>query len=143
LLCGYYEGVDERVRQNFVSDEISIGDFVLTGGSLAAMIIVDAVTRLLPGAVGEPLSVANDSFTSGLLDYPSYTRPPDYEGRRVPEVLLSGDHESIRRWRRKEAFKRTVSRRPDLLRRYNLADDDSELLEQAKEELVLEKECND
>ncbi|MDP8246660.1 MAG: tRNA (guanosine(37)-N1)-methyltransferase TrmD [Candidatus Tritonobacter lacicola] len=143
LLCGYYEGVDERVRQNLVSDEISIGDFVLTGGSLAAMVIVDAVTRLLPGAVGEPLSVANDSFTSGLLDYPSYTRPPDYEGRTVPEVLLSGDHESIRRWRRKEAFKRTVSRRPDLLRRYNLADDDSELLEQAKEELVLEKEGDD
>ncbi len=134
MICGYYEGVDERVRQRLISDEISIGDFVLTGGSLAAMVIVDAVTRLLPGAVGEPLSILNDSFTSGLLDYPSYTRPSEYEGMRAPEVLLSGDHDSVRRWRKKEALKKTASRRPDLLRKYNLTDEDRELLKEAMAE---------
>lgn len=136
LLCGYYEGVDERVRALLVSEEISIGDFILTGGSLAAMVVVDAVTRLLPGAVGEPLSVENDSFTSGLLDYPSYTRPPEFEGARVPEVLLSGDHEAIRRWRKKEALKRTAARRPDLLRFYRFTEEERELMEEAAAELA-------
>ena len=135
LLCGYYEGVDERVRLLLVPDEISIGDFVLTGGSLAAMVVVDAVVRLLPGAVGDPLSIVNDSYTSGLLDYPSYTRPPEYAGIRVPEVLLSGDHGSIRRWRRKESLKKTASRRPDLLGKYDLSDEDREILQEAKAEL--------
>lgn len=136
LLCGHYEGVDERVAQGLATDEISIGDYVLTGGELAAMVIVDAVVRLIPGVVGEEESVRQDSFSEGLLDYPQYTRPPEFRGMRVPEVLLSGHHEQIRRWRRKEALRRTLLRRPDLLRKANLTEEDRRLLEEIQRELA-------
>jgi tRNA (guanine37-N1)-methyltransferase len=116
LLCGHYEGVDERVRAHLATDEISIGDFVLTGGELAAMVIVDAVTRLLPGVLA-PGATAEESHTAGLLEYPQYTRPAEFRGWRVPEVLLSGDHGAVARWRRKEALRRTRARRPDLFAR--------------------------
>jgi tRNA (guanine37-N1)-methyltransferase len=115
LICGRYEGVDERVSKALVTDEISIGDYVLSGGEPAALVLVDAVTRLIPGALGSETSAAHDSFSEGLLDYPHYTRPPEFRGMRVPEVLLSGNHELIARWRRREALKRTRRSRPDLL----------------------------
>ncbi len=115
VLCGRYEGVDERVVELLGGDEVSIGDYVLSGGELAAMVIVETVVRLLPGAVGDAESVARDSFSEGLLDYPQYTRPATFRGRAVPEVLLSGHHEAIRRWRAREALRRTFLRRPDLL----------------------------
>jgi tRNA (guanine37-N1)-methyltransferase len=115
LLCGRYEGVDERVRQHLVSDEISIGDYVLTGGELAALIVIDAVTRLLPGALGDPEGADDDSHASGLLEYPHYTRPAEFRGWSVPEILLSGDHARVDRWRREQALQRTWQRRPDLL----------------------------
>jgi tRNA (guanine37-N1)-methyltransferase len=114
VVCGHYEGVDERVVEAEVDEEISIGDYVLTGGELAAMVVIDAVTRLVPGVI-EPDSLAQESHTEGLLEGPHYTRPPEHEGRRVPGVLLSGDHAAIARWRRGEAIRRTVERRPDLL----------------------------
>ncbi|MDR7435126.1 MAG: tRNA (guanosine(37)-N1)-methyltransferase TrmD [Armatimonadota bacterium] len=136
LLCGHYEGVDERVALGLATDEISIGDYVLTGGELAAMVIVDAVVRLIPGVVGEEESVRQDSFSEGLLDYPHYTRPPEFRGMRVPEVLLSGHHEAIRRWRRKEALRRTLLRRPDLLNRANLTEEDRRFLEEIRRELA-------
>jgi len=116
LICGRYEGVDERVRAHLATDEISIGDYVLTGGELATLVIVDAVTRLLPGVLASG-STEEESHTAGLLEYPHYTRPPDFRGWRVPDVLLSGDHEAVARWRRKEALQRTLARRPDLLAR--------------------------
>ncbi len=116
LVCGHYEGVDERVIETDVDEELSIGDYVLTGGELAAMIVVDAVARLIGGVI-DPQSLAHESHTEGLLEGPQYTRPPEYEGRRVPAVLLSGDHAAIARWRRGEAVRRTVERRPDLLDR--------------------------
>jgi tRNA (guanine37-N1)-methyltransferase len=115
LLCGRYEGIDERVREHVATEEISIGDYVLSGGELPALVVVDAVSRLVPGVVGDDQSVEADSFTRGLLDYPHYTRPADYRGLRVPEVLTSGHHEEIRKWRRREALRRTAERRPDLL----------------------------
>ena len=115
LLCGHYEGVDERVRQHLADDEISLGDFVMTGGEPAAMAIVDAVVRLLPGALGDPQSAQGDSFAAGLLQHPQYTRPPEYRGWRVPEVLLSGDHGAVARWRRRRSIQHTARRRPDLL----------------------------
>jgi tRNA (guanine37-N1)-methyltransferase len=115
LICGRYEGFDERIRQHLATDEISLGDFVLTGGELAALAIVDAVTRLLPGALGDPTGAEDDSFQMGLLEYPHYTRPPEFRGWTVPEPLLSGDHARIARWRRDEALRRTFLRRPDLL----------------------------
>jgi tRNA (guanine37-N1)-methyltransferase len=115
LLCGHYEGVDERVRTQLVDEELSIGDYVLTGGELAAMVVLDAVVRLLPGVLGDPTGTARESFAAGRLDYPQYTRPADFRGWRVPEVLLSGDHGRIAEWRRREALRRTVARRPDLL----------------------------
>ncbi len=115
LLCGHYEGVDERVRAELVDDELSIGDYVLTGGELAAMVVLDAVVRLLPGVLGDPSGAAQESFAAGRLDYPQYTRPAEFRGWRVPEVLLSGDHGRIGRWRRREALRRTLARRPDLL----------------------------
>jgi len=116
LLCGHYEGVDERVRTQLVDEEVSIGDYVLTGGELPAMVVLDAVIRLLPGVLGNPSGAARESFAAGRLDYPQYTRPADFRGWRVPEVLLSGDHGRIAEWRRREALRRTVARRPDLLR---------------------------
>jgi tRNA (guanine37-N1)-methyltransferase len=115
LLCGRYEGIDERVREHVATEEISIGDYVLSGGELPALVVVDAVSRLVPGVVGDDQSVEADSFTRGLLDYPHYTRPAEYRGLRVPEVLTSGHHEEIRKWRRREALRRTAERRPDLL----------------------------
>lgn len=128
LLCGRYEGIDERVREALATDEVSIGDYVLSGGEIPALVVVDAVARLVPGVVGDEQSVTADSFTRGLLDYPHYTRPADFEGRRVPDVLLSGHHEEIRRWRRDMALKRTVDRRPELLQDAALDADERELL---------------
>ncbi len=115
LLCGRYEGVDERVREHLVTDEISIGDYVLTGGELPALILIDAVTRLLPGALGDPDGAQDDSHASGLLEYPHYTRPVEFRGWGVPPVLLSGNHAQIARWRREQSLRRTLQRRPDLL----------------------------
>lgn len=116
LLCGRYEGVDERVAMHLADEELSIGDYVLAGGEVAALVVVEAVSRLVPGVVGEPESVVQDSFEEGLLDHPHYTRPADFRGHAVPDVLLSGDHAAIERWRRDEAARRTRERRPDLLR---------------------------
>jgi tRNA (guanine37-N1)-methyltransferase len=116
LICGHYEGVDERVRTHLVTREISIGDYVLTGGELSAMVIVDAVSRLVPGVLGNCESASADSFSMGLLEYPHYTRPAAYRGWEVPEVLLSGNHREIEAWRRREALLRTRKRRPDLLK---------------------------
>jgi tRNA (guanine37-N1)-methyltransferase len=115
LLCGRYEGVDERVAAHLVDEEISIGDYVLAGGEAAALVVVDALARLLPGVVGEPDSIEQESFEDGLLDHPQYTRPAEFRGHSVPDVLLSGDHAAIDRWRREEAKRRTEERRPDLL----------------------------
>lgn len=115
ILCGHYEGVDERALSLFVDEEISVGDFVLTGGELPAAVIVDAVVRLLPGVLGSAESAAQDSFSDGLLEYPQYTRPPEFAGLQVPEVLLSGHHEKIATWRRQQSLRRTWERRPDLL----------------------------
>jgi len=120
LICGRYEGVDERVREHLVTDEISIGDYVLTGGELAALVIIDAVARLRPGALGDPDATADDSHAEGLLEYPHYTRPPEFRGWRVPDVLLSGHHAEIDRWRRQQSLRRTARRRPDLLARISL-----------------------
>lgn len=128
LLCGRYEGVDERVRQHLVTDEISIGDYVLTGGELAALVVIDAVTRLLPGALGDPFGALDDSHASGLLEYPQYTRPPVFRGWQVPQVLISGDHARIERWRREQSLLRTHLRRPDLLSKVTLSDADREFL---------------
>ena len=116
LLCGHYEGIDERVREHLIDEEISIGDFVLTGGELAAMVIIDAVARLLPGTLGNKDSSSDESFSDRLLEYPQYTRPADYKGMRVPEVLLSGDHEKIKEWRKTESLKITKRKRPDLIK---------------------------
>lgn len=120
IICGRYEGVDERVADALVTDEISIGDYVLTGGELPALVVVDAVVRLVPGVVGDEASVAADSFADGLLDYPHYTRPAEFRGMKVPDVLLSGHHAEIERWRRAEQLRRTEERRPDLVRRQEL-----------------------
>lgn len=134
LICGRYEGVDERVGRYLAEEELSIGDYVLSGGELAALVVVDAVVRLLPGALGEPNSVTEESFSEALLEYPQYTRPRDFRGYTVPEVLLSGNHEAIRRWRRKEALRRTRARRPDLLDRCHLTAEDLRLLKEIEEE---------
>ncbi len=128
LLCGRYEGVDERVREHLVTDEISIGDYVLTGGELPALILIDSITRLIPGALGDPDGAQDDSFASGLLEYPHYTRPAEFRGWRVPEVLLSGNHAEIARWRRQQALYRTWKRRPDLLEKAELSESDRRFL---------------
>jgi len=130
ILCGHYEGIDERVRIGLVARELSIGDYVLTGGELAAMVIVDALARFVPGVVGDNASVAVDSFAGGLLDYPHYTRPAEFRGLGVPEVLLSGDHEAVRRWRHAERLRRTLTRRPDLFKAAALSEEDRRLLEE-------------
>jgi tRNA (guanine37-N1)-methyltransferase len=135
LLCGRYEGVDERVRQHLVSDEISIGDYVLTGGELPALVVIDALTRLIPGALGDPTGALEDSHAAGLLEHPQYTRPSDFRGWTVPEVLLSGDHARIARWRRQQALQRTWERRPDLLARAALTEEDQKFLERLKSEV--------
>lgn len=128
LICGRYEGVDERVRQYLATDEISIGDYVLTGGELPALILIDAVVRLLPGALGDPDGALDDSHASGLLEYPHYTRPPEFRGWHVPEVLLSGDHGKIAKWRRGQSLLRTLERRPDLLKDAPLSEADRKFL---------------
>jgi tRNA (guanine37-N1)-methyltransferase len=132
LICGRYEGVDERVREHLVTDEISIGDYVLGGGELAAMVIVDAMVRLLPGVLGSEASPLDDSYTTGLLEYPQYTRPDVYRGWSVPEVLLSGDHAQIAKWRREQAILRTLKRRPELLDQANRPPGDRQLVERLK-----------
>jgi tRNA (guanine37-N1)-methyltransferase len=133
LLCGHYEGVDEREREHLVDDEISIGDYVLSGGELAAMVLVDALVRRLPGALGSEASLDEESHTQGLLEYPQYTRPADFRGWPVPEVLLSGHHEEIRGWRRRQSLLRTAQRRPDLLARACLTDEERRWLEEELE----------
>jgi tRNA (guanine37-N1)-methyltransferase len=130
LLCGRYEGVDERVRELFVDEEISIGDYVLTGGELAAMVLIDAVSRFIPGVLGCDRSAEEDSFFNSLLEYPQYTRPFNFRGSCVPEVLVSGNHSAISLWRRKEALRRTSLRRPELLAKANLSEEDKRLLEE-------------
>ena len=130
LLAGRYEGVDERFIESQVDEELSIGDFVLSGGEVAAMVVVDAVVRLLPGALGDDESAAQDSFMEGILDCPHYTRPEEIEGRNVPDVLLSGDHAEIARWRLKQALGRTFERRPDLVEKLELSDEQQALLDE-------------
>jgi tRNA (guanine37-N1)-methyltransferase len=132
LVAGRYEGVDERLLQTEVDEELSIGDYVLSGGELAAMVVIDAVSRQLPGVLGHALSAEQDSFADGLLDCPHYTRPEVYRGRRVPEVLLSGNHEMIRRWRLKQALARTLKRRPELLEGRALTPEEQELLDEVR-----------
>ena len=132
LICGRYEGVDERVRQYLVTDEISIGDYVLSGGELAAMVVIDAVVRLLPGVLGSEASPLDDSHTTGLLEYPQYTRPSLYRGWPVPEVLLSGNHIQIAKWRHEQAILRTLERRPELLEKANLSLEEGQLKVSAK-----------
>ena len=134
LICGRYEGIDERVRRFLCTDEISIGDYVLSGGELAAMVVVDAVTRLLPGVLGDPGAPFEDSHADGLLEYPHYTRPAEYRGHVVPPVLLSGHHAEIVRWRRRESLRRTFSRRPDLLKRAFLSEEDLIFVRQLESE---------
>lgn len=133
IICGHYEGVDDRVRQHFIDEEISIGDYILSGGEIAALAIVDAVARLIPGVVGNPASIRADSFSSYLLDYPQYTRPRDFAGSMVPGVLLSGDHEKIRNWRLTAALKRTKEERPDLLENVELTSEEEEMLKLIEE----------
>ena len=137
IICGHYEGVDERVRELAVTDELSIGDYVLTGGELPAMVVVDAVSRMLPGVLGEKASAREDSFYNGLLEYPQYTRPAEYRGLAVPEVLLGGHHEKIRLWRRRQSLLKTLERRPDLLRPETLTEEDRAILKEWR--LALQK----
>jgi tRNA (guanine37-N1)-methyltransferase len=128
VICGHYEGVDARVHEHLATDEISIGDYVLSGGELAAMVVVDAVVRQIPGALGSPLASADDSFAQGLLEHPQYTRPAEFRGMSVPEVLLSGNHGEIARWRRQQSLLRTARRRPDLLARAELTEEEKQWL---------------
>jgi tRNA (guanine37-N1)-methyltransferase len=142
LVCGRYEGFDDRIPQGLRALELSIGDYVLTGGELPALVILDAVIRLVPGVLGGVSSAQTDSFATGLLEYPQYTRPPIYRGMAVPPVLLSGDHRAIARWRRKEAIRRTRERRPDLLARAVLSELDRGLLAEVEEEEAAEKRAS-
>lgn len=134
LLAGRYEGIDERLIESHVDEELSLGDFVLSGGEIAVMAVIDAVARLLPGVLGDEASASQDSFTKGLLDYPHYTRPDEIDGRRVPEVLLSGDHARIARWRYKQALGRSFERRPDLVEKLGLNEQQQQLLDEYLEE---------
>jgi tRNA (guanine37-N1)-methyltransferase len=135
LLCGRYEGVDERIREHLVTDEISVGDYVLTGGELPALIVIDAVSRLLPGVLGDPTGAEDDSHSMGLLEYPHYTRPPEFRGWKVPEVLLSGDHGKIEKWRREQALLRTLNKRPDMLEKAELSTEDRKTVERLKSQV--------
>ncbi|MBE0681679.1 MAG: tRNA (guanosine(37)-N1)-methyltransferase TrmD [Anaerolineales bacterium] len=132
LICGRYEGVDERIREHLVTDEISIGDYVLTGGELPALILIDAIARLLPDVLGDPTGAEDDSHAMGLLEYPHYTRPPEFRGVKVPEVLLSGDHAKIEKWRREQALLRTFNKRPDMLEKTELSKADLKFVESLK-----------
>ncbi|TRZ93382.1 MAG: tRNA (guanosine(37)-N1)-methyltransferase TrmD [Dehalococcoidia bacterium] len=138
LICGHYEGVDERVVEHLANDEISVGDYLLSGGEVAAMVIVDCVVRLLPGVVGSEASLVEDSHTDGLLEYPQYTRPAVYRGWAVPSVLLSGNHSQIARWRRQQSLLRTAERRPDLLEKAILSKEDEKLMNEALRNQVVE-----
>jgi len=135
LLCGRYEGVDERVREHLVTDEISIGDYVLTGGELPAMMIIDAVSRLIPGVLGDPTGAEDDSHSMGLLEYPHYTKPAEFRGWKAPEILLSGDHAKIEKWRREQALTRTFHKRPDMLEKAELSEKDKKFIEGIKSQL--------
>lgn len=130
FLCGHYEGYDERIREHLVTDEISIGDFVLTGGELAAMTVIDSIVRLIPGVIGQEASHINDSFSTGLLEHPHYTRPADYKGMKVPEVLMSGNHAKIEQWRMEQSIKRTFERRPDLFKDVELTKEQQKYLDE-------------
>ena len=129
LLCGRYEGIDERIREHLVTDEISIGDYVLTGGELPALILIDAIARLLPDVLGDPTGAQDDSHAMGLLEYPHYTRPPEFRGWKVPDILLSGDHAKIEKWRRQQALLRTFKKRPDMLEKTELSKEDLKFLD--------------
>jgi tRNA (guanine37-N1)-methyltransferase len=133
LICGHYEGVDERVREHLASDEISIGDYVLSGGELAAMVVMESVFRLVPGVLGSEESSLDDSHVGGLLEYPQYTRPPEYRGWEVPEVLLSGNHAQIKSWRREQAIRRTLEKRPELLAQVELSSEEERLVERLRQ----------
>jgi tRNA (guanine37-N1)-methyltransferase len=141
LVCGRYEGIDERICQDFVDEELSIGDYVLTGGELAAMVVIDTVTRLLPGTLGNEQSAEEDSFSTGLLEYPQYTRPRSFDGSQVPDVLLSGDHGAIRKWRRQASVIRTFLKRPDLLLDMSLTSEDVAFLKELRQDIqaIIEK----
>jgi len=132
LLCGRYEGVDERIREHLVTDEISIGDYVLTGGELPALMIIDAISRLLPGVLGDPTGAEDDSHSMGLLEYPHYTKPPEFRGAKVPDILLSGNHAKIEKWRREQALTRTFKKRPDMLEKAELSKEDKNFIENLK-----------
>lgn len=134
LICGRYEGVDERIRSRYVDQELSIGDYVLSGGEPAALVVIDAVARLVPGVLGDEYSAQEESFEDGLLEYPHYTRPPVFEDQEVPPILLSGDHAKIRQWRRTQALKRTLERRPDLLQKARLSAEDKKILSALQKE---------
>lgn len=131
-MCGHYEGYDERIREHLVTDEISIGDYVLTGGELASMVVTDSVVRLLPGVLGNQHSQVEDSFSTGLLEHPHYTRPADFRGMKVPDVLMSGNHKHIDEWRHKESLRRTYTRRPDLLEERPLSKQEEKWLKEIK-----------
>jgi tRNA (guanine37-N1)-methyltransferase len=135
LLCGRYEGIDERIREYLVTDEISIGDYVLTGGELPALILIDAIARLLPDVLGDPTGAQDDSHAMGLLEYPHYTRPPEFRGWRAPDVLLSGDHKKIDKWRREQALLRTFKKRPDMLEKTELTKEDLKFIKSLKHAL--------
>ena len=132
LLCGRYEGVDERIREHLVTDEISIGDYVLTGGELPALMIIDAVSRLIPGVLGDPTGAEDDSHSMGLLEYPNYTKPPEFRGWKVPDVLASGNHAKIDEWRRQQALTRTFHKRPDMLEKAELTEKDKKIIKGLK-----------
>ena len=136
IICGRYEGVDERIREHLTDREISIGDYILTGGELSALVLIDAVSRLIPGVLGNEESTVSESFSHGLLEYPQYTRPAEYNGWGVPEVLVSGNHAEIERWRRYESLKRTYKRRPDLLEKTELSEVDKKNLQKIKAEEI-------
>jgi tRNA (guanine37-N1)-methyltransferase len=135
FICGHYEGYDERIRQHLVTDEISIGDYVLTGGELGAMVIIDSVVRLLPEVLGNEESHQKDSFSTGLLEHPHYTRPADFRGMKVPDVIISGNHKNIEEWRAKESLRRTLSRRPDLLKEIELTNEQVKWLEEIQKDI--------
>lgn len=133
LICGHYEGIDQRIIDRYVDMEVSIGDYVLTGGEIPAMVLIDCVTRLIPGVLGSQESILEESHTAGLLEYPQYTRPAVYDGDEVPQVLLSGDHERIKRWRRQQSLKNTLKKRPDMLKKASLTEEDYKFLKELKD----------
>lgn len=142
ILCGRYEGIDERVREHLITDQISIGDFVVTGGEIPAMLLVDAISRQIKGVLGDPTGAEDDSFSNGLLEYPHYTKPEEFRGWRVPEVLLSGHHAKIEKWRREQSLYRTYIQRPDLLKNIDLSENDLKLLSKFQQERTQELPSN-